>query len=167
MTEQIQIEGLDGLLSSLRDLPSALQSKTLQSGMRRGGNLIRDDARSRVARASGFLSTQIVVRKASARERGRAGLSKGDAYLVVGVKTAKVARYARTKRNHRRKRAGKLYEKSGWAYYWRFLEFGTRKMAAKPFLTPAAESNGPQAAQVMIDQTWKAIERAIWAKGWR
>jgi len=60
-----------------------------------------------------------------------------------------------------------LYEESGWAYYWRFLEFGTRKMRAKPFLTPAAEARGPEAAQAMIDGAIAAIERYTKRTGWK
>ncbi|MNV89190.1 hypothetical protein D3C71_1834640 [compost metagenome] len=56
---------------------------------------------------------------------------------------------------------------AGWASYWRYLEFGTKKMAAKPFLTPAAEANGPQAAQLIVDQTRAAIDRVMKARGWK
>jgi HK97 gp10 family phage protein len=65
------------------------------------------------------------------------------------------------------RRVGKLYEQSGWAYYWRHLEFGTKKMAAKRFLTPAAEAKGPQAAQVIIDETLAAMDKLMKARGWK
>jgi HK97 gp10 family phage protein len=167
MAEQIDIKGLDGLLKSLRDLPKEVQGKSLQAGMRKGGNIVRDEARRRVVRATGFLSTQIVVRRANAKNRRKAGVGAGGEYYTVGVKTGKKRKYANTKRNQRQRRAGKLYEESGWAYYWRFLEFGTKNMKAKPFLTPAAEARGPQAAQVIIDETRKAMERIMKARGWK
>lgn len=167
MAKQIDIKGLDGLLKSLRELPEAVQGKSLQAGMRKGGNIVRDEARRRVVRATGFLSTQIVVRRANAKNRRKAGVGSGGEYYTVGVKTGKKRKYANTKRNQRQRRAGKLYEESGWAYYWRFLEFGTKNMKAKPFLTPAAEARGPQAAQVIIDETRKAMERIMKARGWK
>ncbi|MCX2892132.1 HK97 gp10 family phage protein [Stenotrophomonas lactitubi] len=167
MAEQIEIHGLDGLLSSLKALPVELQGKPLQTALRRGGNLIRDAARARVPRASGFLATQIVVRRANARNRNRAGVGPGGEYFTVGVKTGKRAKYANTKRNRRQRRVGKVYVQAGWASYWRYLEFGTKKMAAKPFLTPAAEANGPQAAQLIVDQTRAAIDRVMKARGWK
>ena len=167
MAEQIEIKGLDGLLKSLRELPKAVQGKSLQAGMRKGGNIVRDEARRRVVRATGFLSTQIVVRRANAKNRRKAGVGDGGEYFTVGVKTGKKRKYANTSRNKRQRRVGKLYEESGWAYYWRFLEFGTKKMRAKPFLTPAAEARGPQAAQVIIDETRKAMERIMKARGWK
>jgi HK97 gp10 family phage protein len=167
MAEQIEIHGLKGLLASLKELPKELQGKPLQTGMRKGGSLIRDEAARRVRRDSGFLSTQIVVRRANAKNRRKAGVGSGGEYYTVGVRTGKRVKYARTKRNVRKGRAGKLYEQSGWAYYWRFLEFGTKKMAAKPFLTPAAEAKGAQAAQTIIDETRAVIDRLLAKRGWK
>ncbi|AWH25732.1 HK97-gp10 family putative phage morphogenesis protein [Stenotrophomonas sp. YAU14D1_LEIMI4_1] len=167
MAEHLQISGLDGLLASLKLLPVELQGKPLQAAMRRGGNVIRDAARARVRRASGYLAQQIVVRRANARNRNRAGVGPGGEYFTVGVKTGKRVKYANTKRNRRQRRVGKSYVQAGWAYYWRYLEFGTRKMAAKPFLTPAAEAKGAEAAQLIIDQTRAAIDKVMRAKGWR
>lgn len=167
MAETLQIRGLDGLLASLRELPKQMQGKAVQAGMRKGGNIIRGDARARVARDTGFLAKQIVVRRASAKDRRKAGVGHGGEYFTVGVRTGKRVKYANTKRNRRAGRAGKAYEQSGWAHYWRFLEFGTKKMAAKPFLTPAGEAKGGQAAQVIIDETTAAIDKLMKARGWR
>jgi len=167
VAESVRVNGLDGLLQSLLQLPKELQGKPLQSGMRKGGNLIRDEARRRAPRASGFLEKQIVVRRAAAKDRRKAGVGPGGEYFTVGVRTGKKVKYANTKRNRRQGRVGKLYEQSGWAHYWRFLEFGTKKMRARPFLTPAAEARGPQAAQVMIDETRSAIDKIMKARGWK
>ncbi|WP_312327929.1 HK97-gp10 family putative phage morphogenesis protein [Stenotrophomonas sp.] len=161
------MDGLDGLLQSLRQLPKELQGKPLRTGMRKGGNLIRDEARRRAPRASGFLAQQIVVRRASAKDRRKAGVGPGGEYFTVGVRTGKKVKYANTKRNRRQGRVGKLYEQSGWAHYWRFLEFGTKNMRARPFLTPAAEARGPQTAQVVIDETRTAIDKIMKARGWK
>lgn len=35
-------------------------------------------------------------------------------------------------------------------FYWRFVEFGTSKMPAKPFLRPAFEQSKHQAAKAII-----------------
>jgi HK97 gp10 family phage protein len=44
-------------------------------------------------------------------------------------------------------------------YYWRFLEFGTQKMVARPFLGPAARSKGEQAVQAFMRESVPAIEK--------
>ncbi|WP_285308872.1 HK97-gp10 family putative phage morphogenesis protein [Stenotrophomonas maltophilia] len=167
MAEQVSIQGLDGLLRSLRDVPKAIQGRAVQAGMRKGGNVIRDDARRRAPKASGFMAAQIVTRRANAKSRQRAGVGQGGEYFTVGVKTGRRRKYANTKRNRRRGRVGKIYEEAGWAYYWRFVEFGTKKMRASPFLTPAGEAKGPEAAQVVIDETWAALDKQLKKDGWR
>ncbi|OWQ56401.1 hypothetical protein CEE60_02700 [Stenotrophomonas maltophilia] len=167
MAEQVSIQGLDGLLRSLREAPKAVQGRAVQTGMRKGGNVIRDDARRRAPKASGLMASQIVTRRANARNRTRAGVGKGGEYFTVGVKSGRRRKYANTKRNQRRGRAGKSYVDRGWAYYWRFLEFGTKKLRAQPFLTPAGEAKGPEAAQVIIDETWSALNSQMRKEGWR
>jgi len=37
---------------------------------------------------------------------------------------------------------------AGDVYYWRFVEFGTAKMAARPFLRPAFEAQKQNALEV-------------------
>ncbi|AIL09782.1 HK97-gp10 family putative phage morphogenesis protein [Stenotrophomonas maltophilia] len=167
MAEQVKIDGLDGLLRSLREAPKAIQGRAVQAGMRKGGNVIRDDARRRAPRSSGFMVSQIVTRRANTKSRQRAGVGQGGEYFTVGVKTGRRRKYANTKRNRRRGRVGKVYEEAGWAYYWRFKEFGTRKMRAEPFLTPAGEAKGPEAAQVIINETWSALDRQLKKGGWK
>ncbi|HHA2449618.1 TPA: HK97-gp10 family putative phage morphogenesis protein [Stenotrophomonas maltophilia] len=167
MAEQVKIDGLDGLLGSMREAPKAIQGRAVQAGMRKGGNVIRDDARRRAPKASRFMASQIVTRRANARSRQRAGVGQGGEYFTIGVKTGRRRKYANTKRNRRRGRVGKVYEEAGWAYYWRFKEFGTKKMRAEPFLTPAGEAKGPEAAQVIINETWAALDKQLKKDGWR
>ena len=167
MADQVTIQGLEGLLRSLREAPKAVQGRAVRTGMRKGGNLVRDDARRRAPKASGFMASQIVTRRANSRSRQRAGVGQGGEYFTVGVKTGRRRKYANTKRNRRRGRVGKVYEESGWAYYWRFVEFGTKNMRASPFLTPAGETKGPEAAQVIINETWAALDKQLKKDGWR
>ena len=166
MAEELQLHGMKGLLTTLRGLPDEVRGKPLRTGMRKGGNIIRDEARHRVVRHSGFLASEIVVRRANSKNRRRAGVGKDGEYFTVGVRVGRKAKYSNTRRNQRLRRVGKVYETTGWAHYWRHVEFGTKKMAAKPFLTPAAEARGPQAAQAIINETWMAITRALKRKGW-
>ncbi len=47
---------------------------------------------------------------------------------------------------------------SAWAYYAPFVEYGTRKMAAQPFLRPAAlviKSSIAKVTVEQINQTWR------------
>ena len=69
-------------------------------------------------------------------------------------------RYADTRRNRRLSRVGKTYYTYGDAYYWRFIEFGTRKMRAKPLLRAAFEAEKGRALEVMKSRLAQAIALA-------
>jgi HK97 gp10 family phage protein len=46
------------------------------------------------------------------------------------------------------------------AFYWRFLEFGTSKMAARPFFRPAIDTVSPQLVHIVGEQLQAGIDRA-------
>lgn len=79
---------------------------------------------------------------------------KGRAHLR-DLLTAKIAR---TELSGRAGLLGRNAERAG--YYWRFVEFGTVKMPARPFVRPAileAEQAWPARIRAAVD---KALERA-------
>ncbi len=49
-------------------------------------------------------------------------------------------------------------------FYWRFLEFGTSKMAAQPFLRPAFEAQKMESVRVALDEGRKFIRRIRFKK---
>lgn len=117
MAEQVEIKGLTEFRKTLRKLPKELQKRELRAGLRKGAKVIRDAAESFAPVDSGNLRDHIVIRSEKKRYLNDA------ARLKVGVAT-------------KRPKKG---EKSGTPFYWRFLEFGTSKMRAQPFLVPAFE----------------------------
>ncbi|MGX9721385.1 hypothetical protein [Stenotrophomonas acidaminiphila] len=76
-------------------------------------------------------------------------------------------KYANTKRNRQMRRVGKSYRLANDVYYWRLKQFGTKKTAAEPLLTPTAEAKEPEAAQMVIDAGRKAIDKYTKETGWR
>jgi len=64
-------------------------------------------------------------------------------------------------------RQGKQYRNQGKkgnlsqdAWYWRFVEFGTVKMSAKPFLRPAFEGKKMEAVDAIKQRLAERVERA-------
>jgi HK97 gp10 family phage protein len=58
--------------------------------------------------------------------------------------------------------AGKKRDVDRDSFYWKFLEFGTNKMAARPFLRPAFEANKEGAIEAIgksLDETIQAAAR--------
>jgi HK97 gp10 family phage protein len=56
---------------------------------------------------------------------------------------------------------GSYLNPGGDTFYWRFLEFGTSRFAAKPFMRPALAQSISEATNTFITEYEKAIDRAI------
>ena len=158
MAESIRVEGLRELARRIAQFPRKIQRRALYSALHRGGVPIRDEAR-RLApvlmipdarRRAGTLAR--AIRTMSRRPHGRFAAAVG-----VGVR-----RLSRAQMRKFKKGAGK----SGAAnpddpFYWRFVEFGTSKMGARPFLRPAFESRKFAAAFAAREGLREALEEAV------
>ena len=90
--------------------------------------------------------------------RGKA--PKGVAIHRVGVR-GKRQKYANTAQNRRLRRVGKTFQQDTRnSKVARFLEFGTAKMSARPFVKPAFERNVSAAIDAIKDRLAKAVEDA-------
>ncbi|MNN92971.1 hypothetical protein D3C81_2113340 [compost metagenome] len=76
--------------------------------------------------------------------------------------------YAGTAANRRKGRVGETYKTGGSAsnpggdtWYWRMLEFGTSRMAARPFLRPVADQAGQKAVDTFARHFNQALDRAL------
>lgn len=154
-----QIRGFDDLAAKLRAIAPALRRRVLRNALAAGARLVRDDARRAAPvlvnpaqvpyRTPGLVRSQIVVRTSKEARR------KGDVGVFVNVRPAKGAKY----RNGAQVRASQRGARSkNDPFYWRFLEFGTRKMAARPFLKPAA-GRLPQALSIFQQQVGRWMEK--------
>lgn len=46
-------------------------------------------------------------------------------------------------------------------FYWRFLEFGTEKMAARPFMRPALESKAEAATDAIVTELNRQLDEVL------
>jgi HK97 gp10 family phage protein len=149
---QVKILGLEQLKKALNQLPVEIQQKALRSAVSASAKVVVDSA---IAKAPAGETGNL--KKAIYRYRSRSGSGTGRETYLVGVRKGKKA-YADTARNRRLNRVGKKYTVQGEAYYWRFLEFGTVKMQAKPFMRPAFEGSKSRILDVMKERLGKAIQ---------
>lgn len=107
----------EDLLKALKTLPINIQKNVMVGAIRAGSNIVRDEARRLAPIDTGNLKKSIATIR-----------RKGDKNTVQFSVTPS--------------RGGKH---DGW--YAHFLEFGTSKMSAKPFLRPAFESKQDEVLQ--------------------
>lgn len=151
MAETVKLDGLDDLNRAIKELTGDLRRKVARAALRDAAKPIQRAAVAAAPvlkgehpyRLPGTLKRSILV-KASKRFNGRDG--EVGVYIAV------------------RKRKG-LGGKAGARnpfdpFYWRFQEFGTRKMAARPFMGPAFNAHARNAIQIFQDRIKVRIDKA-------
>jgi HK97 gp10 family phage protein len=149
----LDVKGLAELERKMRELTDKVQGQMLRQAVNAGAQIVKKAARDKVPVDTGLLRRNIVV------GRSRRQSAPGRETYNVFVKKEKRT-YADTRANRRKNRVGKKYEVQGPAYYWRFLEFGTKKMQARPFLRPALVSNQQAAINAIREKLASGILKA-------
>lgn len=156
--EKVHIDGLAELASALRELPVRIQKNGLRVSVYAAAKVIRDEARIRAPVATqslgpnqpppGTLRRSIIMKHIPELS----SLTRQTFFVAV--------------------RHGKKYSTQGKrgnlsqdAWYWRFLEFGTRKMRARPFMRPALEAKRREAVDAIKERL--ALQIATEAKALR
>lgn len=157
-------EGLEEAKAKMRGLVPALQ----RNGFRQAGTAamrpVRDAARAGAARlddpaTAANISKNIITRNGSRKDERKYG---GDVVVTkVGV-AGGAKSYKDSRANQRKGRVGQSYAVDDPAtFHWRFLELGTRFIAARPFMLPALESNADQVITTYAASLSPAIDKAV------
>lgn len=139
MAEFVKVAGLAELGKRLRELEPKLARKHLKRAVVAGARLVRDEARLLAPVDRGILRKSVIVKYAPERSRN------GKATYVVTVRRGK--KYQKVMRKVR----GMTVEQNLDAFYWRYLEFGTRYISPRPFMRPAFEMRKFQVVDVIRD----------------
>ena len=159
--------GLEGLKDKIQGLKQEVIFKGGRSALRAAANVLREQGRSNARRIDDHETTEAIWKNIDVRWNPRRFKRTGTLPFRVGV-LGGAKKYAETKDNVRRGRAGEVYTTPGSAsnpggdtWYWRLLEFGTSKMAARPILRPIVDQAGQKAIDVFARKFNEVIDRRI------
>ena len=141
MAEAVRIDGLKELGEALKGLRLDMAQKAARQAVAAGAGVVRAQARKNAPKDTGNLEKAIVMKR-------KRNTNLTEQY-GVSVRVGKKSDVTRAKQGK-----GALGKD---AYYARFLEFGTVKMPAKPFLTPALSQNVQKATEAMKTRLAKRI----------
>ena len=141
-----EIKGLDEIMAKLKQLPDRVGRNAMKRALRQGARPIRDAARANAKQfddpaTSENISKNIVVQSANRRREKQ----EGGPVMRVGVLGG-----ARDMRAHGEFKGAGKSNPGGDTFYWRFLEFGTSRMAARPFMRPAMAAAGDKALEATV-----------------
>lgn len=134
----IGVKGLKELDAALAELPQKLARKAVVDSLAAGARIVAKDAKRRIPRDTGLTQKQIVVR----RRRNVARVA-GKGFRTVGLSTVIV---------------GVVGDRGHIA---QFIEKGTSRMPARPFLRPALDSQAPAALNTFKERLRVAIEKEV------
>jgi len=148
---EFKLEGFDDHLARLKKLETKVAKSTLGKGMRRGMKIVRDAARDGARgiddpQSAANIPKNIVTRTMSKKKvRGR-----GDIGIQVGVM------------------GGAGGSKKSEAFdglpgkdtrHWRFIELGTAKIPARPFMGPSLEKNTQKVTSTVAQELKKELDK--------
>jgi HK97 gp10 family phage protein len=164
---EFKLEGIDSLVSKLEAISYDAKRKGGRAALRKAASLISAKVAESAERVDDSKTAEDISKNITIRWNGRLFKASGDLGFRVGV-LGGARQYGNTKENVRKGRAGKTYETlgskdnpGGDTWYWRFVEFGTSRVAARPFMRPALAQSISEATAVFISEYEKAIDRAI------
>lgn len=152
-----KLTGFKELGDKLKEFGPRLARNGMRATAFAGAKVIRDAAKQShpaFRTRTGTLEANIIV------VRSRSGSNAYKETYKVTVRQGKRQKYSNTRLNRRLRRVGKKFAPEGKAYYGRFLEFGTSKMRAHPFLRPAFFNNVDNALTAMKARLKKAVDDA-------
>lgn len=141
---RISLKGASELNKTIKMLPGELQQKVYLQGLRKGGNIVRDEMKSRAPYGTDFQKRSYVKKNKSGMATTRFVKLRDEIRVTVTLKTD--ISFA-------------IAVHVGSAYWGMFSEFGTSHQAAKPWMRPAFDATSQTALDAIGEQLGKGIER--------
>jgi HK97 gp10 family phage protein len=127
----VTIKGLKELDDALRALPDEMQATPVRAGLKAAGKFLAEGMALRAPRDPVVEGVTLANEIVS---RARVSTARDTAAVEVGPSKA--------------------------AFYGRFLEMGTEKMRARPFMRPTLDQDGQSAIAVFASHMRDGLERA-------
>lgn len=143
MDMSFKISDPDKVLDKLVALPKKFKNKVARKALRQAMNIVRDAARANAAALDNPETELNIAKFIVTAENSRLGRRNNGVAMRVGV-------------------MGGARPLSGdpppSPWYWRFVEFGTAKQPAQPFMRNAFEQNIPQVVDKLMSELKKGLD---------
>lgn len=149
------IAGADEIVRKLRAVPLRVGRNAMRRALRKGANVIRDAARSNAKALDDNLTREAIWKNITTQGMGaRRQRQIGGVGMRVGVLGGA-------------KSGSNSNNPGGDTFYWRFLEFGTSEMPARPFMRQAMASQAEKALSTTVDAMQTEMDKELTKLGAR
>jgi HK97 gp10 family phage protein len=153
----IKITGLEQIQKNLKLLPMEVRDKGAKFAGRKAANLIKKAAQANAMKIDDPLTAADIAKNIVVRYSPKVFKTTGNLVFRVGV-LGGAKGFAKASGEVEGK--GKA-NPGGDTYYWRFIEFGTSRTQARPFMQPAIRDNTQAATSEFSKQLDKWLTRRI------
>ncbi|WP_236236560.1 HK97-gp10 family putative phage morphogenesis protein [Pseudomonas faucium] len=148
----LTVLGLGDLQEDFERLARATGNKVVRDAVMAGARIARDKARAAAPVKTGKLKKNIAAARLKQSE------TPGGATAGVRVKRPAGKQAKALKRPGKNGRI--TATDSNAPFYWKFLELGTSKMQAHPFIRPAWDGSLPEIEKAVSDKLAEGIDNA-------
>ncbi len=131
----LNVQELAALTDRLKDIEAKIAKKALRTAARKSMAIVRDQVKANAPEDTSDDADNIKTKAFIALQTS---FRRGVLSVRVGVR-------------------GGAKQNPDTPYYWRMVEFGTKQISAKPFMTPALENN----AEAVIDRIADELRREL------
>jgi HK97 gp10 family phage protein len=168
-TVSVKFDGLREVGDAMRSLTRDISQKIAYTSTLAAAKHVKEKAKQNLVR-NGSILTEALYNGIVVKRLNKSSLT---AEYAVTVSTAEMKKYVKKSRSKRHRQVTKIapgkykvetlnedYLNLGDFFYSSFVEFGTVKNNAKPFLRPAFENNKEVAVNIIKDKLANAIAKA-------
>ena len=137
----MKLDGLNEIIKNMEAIKDDLKGDPLRASLRKALTPIVDQAKSSAPVDTGRLQDAIKTRPLPPDDIP-SGFSDGQELFVVSSRK-------------------KDKDAPDNAWYWHFVEFGTNKQPAQPFLAPAFDSKRKEAIDVFVQEMRAQLEKNV------
>lgn len=142
---QFNFPDIDKLEAKILGLSAKVEKRVIRRATLAGIRVLRDQVKANASSLDDPLTQTSIAKNVGVQYSPKQSRKEKGAVYRVGIRGG-----ARDTGGKRRVKAKGL--PGGDTFYWRFLEFGTAKMPAKPFMRPAFTQKGNEAISAAINE---------------
>lgn len=146
---EVDVQGFEKAINNLKKVGQEIRRKSIRNALLTSANVFKKEVIKNASQLDNPDTPEKIAANIATKFDGKYYKTSKNIKYSVGVRGG-----ATSKKSNES-------NKGGNTFYWRFLEFGTKNMPAKPFFSRAFYSKANEAMKVFINKMNTNLDREI------